>query len=63
MTTSFVINASFKQGTCGVCRNSGTNQYFNINTNFIEYDGIYFSLGEILIEALDFYVILNIFQA
>jgi len=57
MSSNIVISASFKLGICGVCRNSGTNQYLNINSNLIEYEGIYFSLGEILIEALDFQVI------
>ncbi|CAG9808008.1 unnamed protein product [Chironomus riparius] len=42
----------FESKMCTLCRFTGVNQYFDINSNFIEYNGIYHSLHEILNEAL-----------
>lgn len=42
----------FESKMCTLCGLIGVNQYFQINSNFIEYNGIYHSLHEILNEAL-----------
>lgn len=46
----------FDQSTCGVCGGCEINQYFLINDSFVKYDGIFYSLREFLICALDFQV-------
>lgn len=57
MTTKRLkISDAFEQNTCGVCGNCEINQFFNINDNFIEYCGIFYSFREILATALDLQV-------
>lgn len=50
------VSDKFDQSTCGVCGDCEINQYFAINENFIEYQGTFYSLREILSSALDFQV-------
>jgi hypothetical protein len=50
------VSDTFDQSTCGVCGDCEINQYFSINDNFIEYNGTFYSLREILTSALDFQV-------
>lgn len=59
------VSDKFDQSTCGVCGDCEINQYFAINENFIEYQGTFYSLREILSSALDFQVnsdLISIFQ-
>ena len=46
----------FYKNTCGVCGNNDINQYFNVDTNFVDYNGIYLSLREVSVDALAFEV-------
>lgn len=50
------VSDTFEQSTCGVCGDCEINQYFSVNDNFIEYNGTFYSLREILVSALDFQV-------
>lgn len=50
------ISDVFKQSFCGVCGDSGISQFYSIIDSFIEYSGVFYSLREILTEALDLHV-------
>lgn len=50
------ILCKFESKMCMLCGINGINQYFEIGRNFIEYNGVYHSLHEILNEALNFNV-------
>jgi hypothetical protein len=54
------INVSdiFEQSTCSICGCCEINQYFDINDNFVEYFGVYFSFREIISDSLNLQVIL-----
>ena len=49
-----IILHRFETKDCMLCGNDEVNEYFDVNSNFIEYHGVYHSLREILIEALNF---------
>lgn len=50
------ISDKFKQGFCGVCSDCEVNQYYSVDLSFIDFNGTFLSLREILIEALDLHV-------
>jgi hypothetical protein len=47
---------TFDRSSCGVCGGYEVNQYFGISDSFINYDGKFLSLREVLRSALDFQV-------
>lgn len=55
-TVGFKVVDAFDRSYCSVCGYNGVSQYFSITDNFIEYSDIFFSLREILAEALDLHV-------
>lgn len=56
MSSVHEISEKFKQSFCGICSDCKINQYYSVDTSFIDYNGTYYSLREILIEALDLHV-------
>jgi hypothetical protein len=50
------ISDYFEQNTCSICGDTGVNQFFSVNDNFIDYCGVFYSFREIFADALDLQV-------
>lgn len=47
---------TFDEGTCSVCAACEINQHFNMDESYVDYKGTFYSLREVLKDALDLQV-------